>query len=68
MRDGCLRCLLGGRYRISTTFGDQASHQVINTQTSYVPAPDAKHFLVNMALEKSPPIYVIRNWTAGLKD
>ena len=38
-------------------------------KNSYLPAPDGQRFLVNMALDSTtPPICVVRNWTAGLKD
>jgi Tol biopolymer transport system component len=42
---------------------------VFNVRNSYVPSPDGQKFLVNMALETAaPPIHVIRNWTAALKE
>ncbi len=42
---------------------------VFNTRNSYIPSPDGQRFLVNMLLDTAaPPIHVIRNWTAGLKD
>jgi Tol biopolymer transport system component len=38
-------------------------------RNSYIPSPDGTRFLVNMALDTtSPPIHVVRNWTAGLKN
>jgi eukaryotic-like serine/threonine-protein kinase len=42
---------------------------VVNARNSYIPGPDGKRFLVNMELgTAAPPIHVIRNWTAGVKD
>ena len=38
-------------------------------RNSYIPSSDGKRFLVNMTVDSTaPPIHVIRNWTAGLKD
>jgi Tol biopolymer transport system component len=42
---------------------------VYNVRNSYIPSPDGTRFLVNMALDTSaPPIHVVRNWVAELKD
>jgi Tol biopolymer transport system component len=42
---------------------------VLFVRNSYIPSPDGQRFLVNMALDTTtPPIHVVRNWTAGLKD
>ncbi|AMY08546.1 Serine/threonine-protein kinase PrkC [Luteitalea pratensis] len=42
---------------------------VYNVRNSYIPSPDGTRFLVNMTLDTSaPPIHVVRNWAAGLKD
>ena len=42
---------------------------VLRTRNSYIPSPDGQRFLVNMALDTTtPPIRVVRNWTAGLKN
>ena len=39
------------------------------TRNSYIPSPDGTRFLVNMTVDSTaPPIHVIRNWTAGLKN
>ena len=39
------------------------------TRNSYIPSPDGRRFLVNQLLDTDlPPIHVIRNWTAGLKE
>ena len=43
--------------------------EVLRIRNSYIPSPDGQRFLVNMALDTTtPPIHVIRNWTAGLKN
>ena len=42
---------------------------VMFVRNSYIPTRDGQRILVNMALDSTtPPIRVIRNWTAGLKD
>jgi len=42
---------------------------VYNVRNSYFPSPDGERFLVNLALDTTaPPIHVVRNWTAALKD
>jgi len=42
---------------------------VFNARNSYIPSPDGQRFLVNMTLDTIvPPIHVVRNWTAGLRD
>ena len=42
---------------------------VYNVRNSYIPSSDGRRFLVNMALDTAaPPIHVVRNWAAGLKD
>jgi Tol biopolymer transport system component len=41
---------------------------VTATRNSYIPTADGKRFLINMALDlNSPPIHVVRNWTAERK-
>jgi len=42
---------------------------VYATRNSYIPSPDGKRFLINMTVDSTaPPIHIIHNWTAGLKD
>jgi hypothetical protein len=42
---------------------------VFNTRNSYIPSPDGQRFLVNMSLDTtSPPINVVKTWTAELKE
>ena len=42
---------------------------VMFVRNSYIPSLDGQRILVNMALDTTaPPIRVVRNWTAGLKD
>jgi len=42
---------------------------VTNVRNSYIPSPDGKRFLVNMALDTTaPPVHVVKNWTAELRD
>ena len=41
--------------------------EVYQVRNSYIPSPDGTRFLVNKALDTTPPIHVVRNWTAGLK-
>jgi eukaryotic-like serine/threonine-protein kinase len=42
--------------------------EVYLVRNSYIPSPDGSRFLVNMALDTTPPIHVVTNWTAGLKN
>jgi len=42
---------------------------VMFVRNSYIPSRDGQRILVNMALDSTtPPIRVVRNWTAVLKD
>lgn len=42
---------------------------VMFVRNSYIPTRDRQRILVNMALDSTiPPIRVVTNWTAGLKD
>jgi hypothetical protein len=35
---------------------------------SYLPGPDGRRFLINMALDTTPSIRIVTHWTAGLKE
>jgi serine/threonine protein kinase/Tol biopolymer transport system component len=42
---------------------------VYATRNSYIPSPDGNRFLVNMTVDSTaPPIHVMRNWTAALRN
>ena len=61
---------LGPRFDYSPArFLFEIRANVYNVRNSYIPSADGKRFLVNMTLATAaPPIHVVRNWPAGLKD